>query len=147
MAELGGIIISKLQYVKMILPIMVLNILIPTIDIVSDIYMVAKLHFGVYECKWTSLEQLDDFWRCKSDPYSFCSNATTANDQICQSITHEIYATVLFIPCFATYLVCFYSWTQSDREKSKTFLFPLLGMYPQMGKCEFCIVKVMSYPY
>ena len=144
MAEVGGLILSNLQYVKMILPFVVLNILLPTIDIISDIYMVAKLHFGVYECQWSSMEELDAFWSCKSDSYTFCSNATIANDNICRSITHEIYATVLFLPFFAAYLVCFYSWSQSEREKSKTFLFPLLGMYPQMGKCEFWFIKVKS---
>ena len=134
MAEVKSLLKGNLRYVAKILPITLLNILLPTIDIVSDVYMIVKLYVGVYECKWTSTEKIDDYWSCRNDSHNFCSNSNTANDNICISITHPIYATVLFLPFFVTYSVCFYSWSQSVKEKSSNFLYPLLGIYPQFGK-------------
>jgi len=131
MAEVKSLLKGNLRYVAKILPITLLNILLPTIDIVSDVYMIVKLYVGVYECKWTSTEEIDDYWSCRNDSHNFCSNSNTANDNICTSITHPIYATVLFLPFFVTYSVCFYSWSQSEKGKSNNFLYPLLGMYPQ----------------
>ena len=134
MAEVKSLLKGNLRYVAKILPITLLNILLPTIDIVSDVYMIVKLYVGVYECKWTSTEEIDDYWSCRNDSHNFCSNSNTANDNICTSITHPIYATVLFLPFFVTYSVCFYSWSQSVKERSSNFLYPLLGIYPQFGK-------------
>ena len=61
-----------------ILSFVMLNIALPTVDVTTDIIMIAKLFVGAWGCvnpRWWSEEHIQ--WeKCKVDPETFCQNKT-----------------------------------------------------------------------
>ena len=50
---------------------------------------------------------------------------------------HPVYASVLLVPFFLNYVVCWYTFYREARYKKYTFIFPLLNLYPQFGTTHF----------
>ena len=118
---------------KTILIILVLNILLPTLDIVTDINLVIKLYRGAQYCD-PSPRQYDDYEKCLEDPLGYCSNDEN-NQKICLFVSHPAMATAMLAPFLLNYIVCFISFfLNKEKNKKFTFIFALLNLYPQFGK-------------
>ena len=123
-----------------ILTIAVLNILLPTADVITDINLAVKLYkpLAEPECvsyfSWRDGERLRGIYEeCREDPWTFCSK--DENREYCILYDHSKTATVLLIPCLLNYIVCFYTFFRlTTNRKRYTFIFPLLNLYPQYGK-------------
>ena len=117
--------------VKTILIISVLNILLPTLDTVTDINLVVKLYRGAQYCD-PSPRQDDDYEKCLEDPLGYCSNDEN-NQAVCRFSTHSKMATAMLIPFLLNYIVCFITFFRKEKNKKFTFIFALLNIYPQFG--------------
>ena len=126
--------------VTMILTVLVLNILLPTADVVTDINLVVKLYGQpAPDCGDDGHDQssFDGMKECIKDPATFCSDHD--NKKHCKFYQpHYKMATALIIPFILNYLVCFYTFFRLTTNRKKyLFIFPLLDLYPQYGKPQF----------
>ena len=63
--------VNKFKVWNTILIILVLNILLPTADVITDLILIGKLYRGVYECKWS--EEIE-YEKCRNvGPEKYCS--------------------------------------------------------------------------
>ena len=121
-----------------ILTILMLNILIPTADVFTDVNLLVKLYKPPPGCKyyyWRDGDRLARIYEeCQEDPVTFCSK--DENRKHCWLYDpHYKMATVLLMPCLLNYIVCFYTFFRlTTNRKRYTFIFPLLNLYPQYGK-------------
>ena len=123
--------------VATILTILALNIVLPTADVYTDINLAIKLYKTKQpRCKyyyWYNGERLERIYEeCREDPLTFCSN--DENREHCWFYDpHPAMATVLLMPFLLNYIVCFYTFFRLTTYR-KTFIFPMLNLYPQYGK-------------
>ena len=116
--------------------ILLLNILLPTADIYTDINLAVKLYKPPPGCRYYHSDRDGDrleriYERCWKDPVTFCSKHE--NREHC--VSHRNLVTVLLIPCLLNYIVCFYTFFRLTTNRKKyLFIFPLLNLYPQYGK-------------
>ena len=144
--------VIMLKKVKLVLPIICINMILPTVDVLTDVILIVKLGLiGAYGC----YNQNSDYdpWGDNSCPgngspeYCQCYNETaevycrkaSMNEEmnstgVCQHQYHPQFASYLLVPFLLNYIVCFVSWTRYSENKSKTFIFPILNIYPQFGK-------------
>ena len=124
--------------VTTILTIVVLNIVLPTADVFTDMNLAIRLYTPPPRCKyynWNSGDTLRGIYeKCQEDPGTFCFKNENRNH--CWLIEpHPKMATVLLIPFLLNYIVCFYTFFRlTTNRKRYTFIFPLLNLYPQYGK-------------
>ena len=128
--------------VATILTIVVLNILLPTADIYTDINLAVKLYTPPTQppnCKYYSSRYDGDRLRgiyneCRENPKTFCSKEE--NQEHCWFYNpYSKMATFLLMPFLLNYIVCFYTFFRlTTNRKRYTFIFPLLNLYPQYGK-------------
>ena len=102
----------KIAFVKMleVLPLLLLSIVLPTVDVITDIILMAKLYSGIYDCS--------------------CPDCY----QNCVLKTYEAYATAMLIPFVSNYIVCVCNWSRLGQNRKKTWIFALINCYPQYGK-------------
>ena len=63
---------------KMIGPVIVLNLILPTADIVSDLLTIIKLYVGAYGCKVSDLAFAEEQIRfCRNSPLEYCTTSTS----------------------------------------------------------------------
>ena len=60
----------------MVGPVIVLNLILPTADIVSDLLTVIKLYVGAYGCYRSDLV-LEQYNACENNPMEYCTNSTS----------------------------------------------------------------------
>ena len=122
--------------VKTILIILALNIILPTLDIVTDINLVYKLYRRAHFCDLKGygncLGNCDDYKKCLDNPDSYCSNNENYQN-ICRFSSHPKMATLMLIPFLLNYFVCFITFFWKEKNKKFTFIFALLNIYPQFG--------------
>ena len=87
-----------------ILVLLLLNIVLPTLDTITDINLVYQLYHGV--------------------PHDYQGFPDR----------HYYMATALLIPFLLNYFVCFITFLRKEKNKEFTFIFALLNIYPQFGK-------------
>ena len=130
--------------VATILTIVVLNILLPTADVYTDIILAVKLYTPqlegckYYSSRWDAIKRLRGIYEeCQEDPVTFCSK--DENREHCDFYDpHYKMATVLLMPCLLNYIVCFYTFFRlTTNRKIYTYIFPLLNLYPQYGKTHY----------
>lgn len=118
-----------------ILVLLVLNILLPTLDTVTDINLVIKLYRGAQYCVFPSYSDIisdDDYNKCEKDPASYCLKYEN-NQRRCRFSSHYTMATTMLIPFLLNYFVCFITFLRKEKNKKFTFIFALLNIYPQFG--------------
>ena len=93
---------------------------------------------------WSSDYQ--DWFKCRSGADVFCSNQTT-EAKICQYQSHPKFGFSMMVPYLINYLICFLTWHRLDLTKKKSFLFPLLNTYTQLGEKKKYIHKISSIIY
>ena len=118
-----------------ILTIFALNIILPTIDILSDINLVYLLYRGAYACQYRNSwhPERDDYEKCEDDPDGYCSNDEN-NKSVCRLSSHPKMATAMLTPFLLNYIVCFITFLRKEKNKKFTFIFALLNLFPQFGK-------------
>ena len=89
---------------KPILILVVLNIILPTLDTLTDLNLIFKLYRG-------AIEDSDGSW----------SN-------------HPKMATAMLTPFLLNYVACFAAFLMKEKNKKYNFIFALLNIYPQFGK-------------
>ena len=109
--------------ITLILTILLLNILVPTADIVTDLYLVYSLYYD--PCP--SLPLI---------PYSTPENIRSSADECwLNCCPRPEMAYVLLMPFLLNYIVCFYTFFRLTKDRKRyLFIFPLLNLYPQYGK-------------
>ena len=144
---------SKLQKIKIATPIIIFNIILPTLDILTDFIMVVKLFLGAYKCNNDNSPESEAFQQCQNvGPGQFCGtflpNISTNMEVIrennqtinasdimvtCKISTHPVFAVGMFLPFIINYLSHFYLWKIGGGSKVSIIL-PMLNIYPQFGK-------------
>ena len=126
--------ISILAKLKLVLPVFLLKMIVPTVDIHSDLIIILSLFFGVYAC--SSKETFPQFEECQRDPAMYCQSLNiTRRNEDCLERTHPYKAIALLCPVLLNYSFCFLVWTeQCFRAKKISVIFPLFNLYPQYGK-------------
>ena len=129
---------SKVMEVATIFSIVVLNILLPTADVVTDINLAVRLDTPLPRCKfynhWDGDRLQRIYLECEKDPVTFCSKRENREHYEFHN-PHRNLATVLLMPFLLNYIVCFYTFFRlTTNRKMYTFIFPLLNLYPQYGK-------------
>ena len=118
------------------LTILILHVILPTADVVTDINLMVRLYDPPPGCRYYS-ETYDGFNltmihdACIKNPVTFCSRE--GNRQHCASF--PTLATALLTPFLLNYIVCFYTFFRLTTHRKKyLFIFPMLNLYPQYGK-------------
>ena len=88
---------------KEIFLLVLLNILLPTVDVYSDLALVTKLYYG--KCEYRI--------RVSIKP-------------------HPKWATLLLVPFLVNYTLCWIAWFTTEKQKKFTWIAALLGCYPQL---------------
>ena len=111
--------------------IVIFNIILPTIDTVTDLNLIYKLFWGVYYCK----NESDDYENCLADPDGpdgYCSNDRN-NKTVCGFSSHPKMGTAMLAPFLLNYIVCFITFLRKEKNQIFAFIFALLNFYPQLG--------------
>ena len=102
-----------------------LNVALPTVDVYSDIALAVKLYSNVSfvdttsDCRWSGDYQI--FWAYWGE-----SNRAYSNG-------HPKWATSLLMSFLLNYLLSWRAWYLQEKENKKyTWIFALLGCYPQL---------------
>ena len=98
--------------VATILTILILNIVLPTLDTVTDLNLVVKLYVGANDTDQSS------------DTYG-------------ENVSHPRMATAMLLPFLTNYVVCLYTYFRLERIKKYSFILTLLNLYPQFGKTKY----------
>ena len=101
---------------KMILRILLLNIVLPTVDVFTDLLMTIKLFTGGYDC--SSQGDYEDYDKCLNvtDRDLYCSSN---NNPACHRETHPKFGAALLIPFLLSYIACFLTWARLNKNKIK----------------------------
>lgn len=75
-----------------------------------------------------------DWGACRESPTEFCSKRTNETI-ICVIESHPKFGISLMIPYLFNYLISFHTWWRLEKKREKTFIFPLINMYAQLGRC------------
>ena len=100
-----------------------------------------------WECRDPYLWSRDyqDWEACRDSPTSFCSQQTNETN-ICQFETHPKFGTSLMIPYLFNYLFSFLTWWRLEDKRKRTFLFPLVNMFAQLGRCTWGVREKLKKP-
>ena len=101
---------------KKIVTVITLNLILPTLDIFSDLGFIIELF------TWDEYEYIQDEW-----------------DENNLNFLKRRYGIALSFFFLLNYLMCFLAWYRKEQEKLETFIFPLMNIYPQ-----FCAGRVIK---
>ena len=131
--------LTTFQKVKETLLLTILNVVLPTVDIFTDLISITKLYIGSLthtDCDEKS--ELASFgllthnftsatW---SDAKSRCIENSSAEGL--DYDRHPIWATSLLVPFLINYLTTWFIWWSIDKRKTVSWIAPLLSVYPQV---------------
>jgi len=135
--------LTKFQKVKESILITILNVLLPTVDILTDLISITKLYTVTethIDCDErseviTHLSDFDDDDNLISIQAWYegrrkCLENSSSSESTFNS--HPIWATSLLVPFLLSYLVTWFIWWSVDKSKTITWIAPLLSVYPQV---------------
>ena len=121
--------------VKTILVVSVFNIILPTLDTITDLILLFKLFSGVYCWRQYSEEGGYYTYKCGMVPASTCFDENINSTVFgCPFYNYPNMATAMLTPFLLNYFVCFITFIRKEKNKKYTFIFALLNIYPQFGK-------------
>ena len=94
---------------KKIVVVIILNIVLPTLDIFSDLGFIFEL-------------------------FTYDENYQHLN------VLRRKYGLSLSFFFLLNYLLCFAAWYRHEEDKLKTFIFPMMNIYPQFCKLQFNVI-------
>ena len=127
--------LTKFQKVKESVLLTILNVILPTVDIFTDLITTSKLFEGT-----ESHDNCDQ----KSELAPFATNNTylwVDAKRMCIENSpaeglyytrHPVWATSLFVPFLINYLVTWVIWWSVDKRKTISWIAVLLSVYPQV---------------
>ena len=149
--------LTRLQQVKETVLLTILNVALPTADIVTDLINITKLYIGTPT--HTHCDEESELWpfakerECSLNPNNtYCTTDVTewywtneidwSRDKInCMenrtcfyNYSHPIFATSLLVPFLINYLVTWSIWWSVDKRKTTSWIAPLLSVYPQVRR-------------
>ena len=71
---------STSQKIKSILIPVIFNIILPTVDVITDARLIILLFLGAYTCIPVGEDNTEDYWEYVDDLDTNCTNVTTARD-------------------------------------------------------------------
>ena len=147
-----------------ILPLVLFDIILPTLDIGTDSVLISKLYAINYACideNYDNCKEADNncdgkdnpachfvngnyscrhtetYKICLDDPKLFCMNSSSEDSGVsCKIGNNPKYASSLLFVFLLNYLMAWITWTRlSDvSTRKRTFIFPLLNCFPQFGE-------------
>ena len=133
--------LTTFQKIKETILITILNVLLPSVDIFTDLGSVIKLYIGTrthLDCdELSELEPYsDDPWLSRRD----FANWTIAKEKCIANssaegiyyISHPGWATALLVPFLVNYVTTWIVWWSVDKRKTVSWIAPLLSVYPQV---------------
>lgn len=135
--------LTRFQKAKETILITILNILLPTVDILTDLISITKLYTGIEshtDCDDRSevITHFSDF----GDDYNQTPIQTwiegrrrcleNSSSEGLTFTSHPIWATSLLVPFLLNYLVTWFIWWSLDKKKTIIWIAPLLSVYPQV---------------
>ena len=147
---------SVMDKVKKVTPIVIFNIVLPTVDIITDLLIIIRLLEGAFQCGDEDpdskfYQQCSEFGAnkycstlnnvCRPEAGKYhpffsrqCQNRDVDDaENICNKKGHPIFAMGLLLPFLLNYFVALYCWATMKRNP-KTIIFPLLNVFPQYGR-------------
>ena len=151
--------LTRLQQVKETVLLTILNVALPTVDIVTDLINITKLYIGTPT--HTHCDEESELWpfakerECSLNPNNtYCATDGTerywiykidwSRDKItCMenrtsegsyNYSHPSFATSLLVPFLINYLVTWSIWWSVDKRKTTSWIAPLLSVYPQVRR-------------
>ena len=154
---------TLLVKLKLIFPVLTFSIILPTVDVATDLNLIIKLYIGTFSCNSSPemTSQYDDYVkclehshsselcqnprennrqfieydRCRSDSFKYCSNRDNETGTYCGKYeTHPRFASSLLTFFLINYVVCLLTFVRLEENKKVSFIFPLLSLYPQYGE-------------
>ena len=130
--------LTTLQKIKETILITILNVLLPSVDIFTDLGSVIKLYIGI---------------RTHPDCVSTYGDSWTVAKENCienNSIEGIIYvsqagwATALFVPFLVNYVTTWIVWWSVDKKKTISWAAPLLSVYPQVRTLQLSTPQIIQ---
>ena len=124
--------------------ITILNVLLPTVDILTDLISITKLYTGTethIDCDESSEVILylsdydDDSNSTIITPVWYEGRIKCLENSSLEGLTfkpHPRWATSLLVPFLLNYLLTWSIWWSIDKRKTITWIAPLLSVYPQV---------------
>ena len=105
---------ERKEVIKKSLTVAILNIILPTFDVYSDLSFIIYLFkdIGPYDER----KYWNRYWHDKEKEQS------------------PKYAIALLFFFLLNYLLCFLAWFRNEEKRLKTLIFPILNVYPQFCK-------------
>ena len=137
--------LTTFQKIKETILITILNVLLPSVDIFTDLGSVIKLYIG------TKIHP-DCDKRSELEPYTSEEDGLIAAIEKCAAnssadrityISQPDWATALLMPFLINYIITWIVWWSVDKRKAVSWIAPLLSVYPQV-KREFNIAYMLG---
>ena len=142
--------LTKFQKVKDTLLITLLNVIWPTVDILTDLRSFTNLYIGTEthtDCdeKRELIPYVDNYYNRTDHLKPFvlwteikrkCIENSSVDGLHYHS--HPIWATSLLVPFLINYLVTWFIWWNVDKRKTISWVAPLLSVYPQVKTDLLC---------
>ena len=134
------------QLVKMTGPIFLFGVILPFVDMITDLRMIIRLYVGVQGCSenasYYCIRALDFEKYCQDNPGK------------CSTEKHPIFASMLLgkyylidtrtsvenvvpVPFLLSYIVSFLAWYRLEKNKLLTVVFPIFNFYSIFGWFSF----------
>ena len=129
--------LTKLQKLKESLLLTILNVLLPTVDIFTDLITVEKFYESTQtheNCYEKSYLETFGFVTNNTESWIDAKNKCIENN-LAKGLgyrSHPIWATSLLVPFLINYLLTWIIWWNVDKRKAISWIAPLLSLYPQV---------------
>ena len=140
---------SRGEKIKETFLLSLLNVVLPSIDVYSDLALVVNFYIGSRHNPYCDQKYpdnvLDDTeqygtyfeqWKTFRNKRISCyydDNVPTSNVTF---NPHYDWGTMILLPFLLNYLICWYAWATTDKRKSVTWVAGLLNCYPQYIACK-----------
>ena len=114
---------------EILLLLLLLNIILPSVDVYSDIGLILKFYVKGSQSN-PYCDQM--YWRLE-ERLNCYDNLPTSNVTY---ILHYNWGTLMLLPFLLNYLICWYVWATTDKMKTVTWVAALLSFYPQYVACK-----------
>ena len=135
------------QLVKMTAPVFLFGVILPFVDIVTDLRMIIRLYMGVPGCSRSNSNN-SVYHACVGAPdlEKYCQDNLGA----CPTERHQIFAFMLLgkynlmytrtyvenvfpVPFLLNYIASFLAWYRLEKNKLLTVVFPIFNLYSVFG--------------
>ena len=122
------------QLVKMTAPIFLFGVILPFVDMVTDLRMIIRLYVGVQGCS----DEL--YWECQDNPRARLTEpehhpifASMLLGKYNLIYTRTPFENVVSVPFLLNYIASFLAWYRLEKKKLLTLVFPIFNLYSIFG--------------